>query len=216
MANQGSRKYEVEPGDQFNDWTVVDVWRDRNLFLRVRCKCGCERTCIGYDIVNGKTKKCRKCSNIDSPPRLRHGYTKGGVFRSEYRSWSGMIQRCYYHRDLGYAMYGGRGIVVCPRWRDSFDAFIEDMGNKPTPQHSIERIDTNGNYEPGNCRWATPREQSQNTRRNVRLSYAGETLCLSEWSRRTGINRRTIAQRLRKGWSAEAILTTPVCQSGRA
>jgi len=93
--------------------------------------------------------------------REYHGATQGGA-TPEYRSWQAMKARCYNQKHIFYCRYGGQGITVCQRWRDSFAAFLEDMGPRPSPKHSIDRIDNEGNYEPGNCRWATPLEQGRN------------------------------------------------------
>lgn len=95
---------------------------------------------------------------------LTHGATREGRFSPEYQSWVGMIARCENPRKQHWAHYGGRGIRVCARWRKSFEAFFADMGRKPAPNHSIDRIDVDGNYEPGNCRWATQAEQIKNRR----------------------------------------------------
>jgi len=103
-----------------------------------------------------------------------------------------MIGRCYRPRNHRYAWYGGRGIRVCDRWRTSFEAFLADVGPRPTPRHSLDRIDNDGDYEPGNVRWATSFEQSRN-RRNVKLyTHDGETLTLSEWADRVGLPYSTL------------------------
>ncbi len=137
---------------------------------------------------------------------LNAKYLKTG----EYRLWKGMIHRCHNTNAPNYPQYGGRGICVCERWRNSLEAFLADMGERPSMEHSLDRYpDQNGNYEPGNVRWATHQQQQRNIRSNVNLTLNGETLCLSEWAARTGINDSTIADRLRKGWTTEQALTTP-------
>lgn len=125
----------------------------------------------------------------------------------EYRAWSHMRDRCYRKKDKSYQNYGGRGIIVCDRWRKSFTAFYEDMGKRPTPQHSIDRIDNDGNYEPSNCRWATKQEQADNRRSGYRFTYKGETLSIRQWSVESGIAYDTLRQRLlRYNWPIEKAL----------
>lgn len=134
----------------------------------------------------------------------------GRSYTGEYRSWKGMIQRCRNPKNPSFAHYGGRGIAIYPRW-DVFDNFLADMGPRPTPRHTIERVDNNGPYSPENCRWATWREQVRNRRDSWRITFNGETLNLTDWAARTGIERRTISARLKLlGWSIEDALTVPV------
>jgi hypothetical protein len=136
----------------------------------------------------------------------------------EWRAWVRMRERC---RDLtgkNFRNYGSRGIAVCERWSE-FENFLADMGRRPSPQHSIDRIDNDGNYEPGNCRWATMKEQRANRRprsewssppRNEKLiTYNGETHYVAEWGRRVGLARSVLRSRIRIGWSVERALTTP-------
>lgn len=126
-----------------------------------------------------------------------------------YTIWRNLKARCYYPRNDDYDRYGGRGIAVCDRWRDSFEAFLSDMGERPTPGHSIERIDNDGPYSPDNCRWATRTEQASNRHTSQTITHDGETLTVQEWSRRTGIKAPALYWRLHAGWSAERTLTTP-------
>ena len=117
-----------------------------------------------------------------------------------------MKNRCYTKTHKDYASYGGRGIVVCSRWVNSFDTFFEDMGPAPSANHSIERNDVNGNYEPTNCRWATAVEQANNRRNTVVLEWNGRSQSMADWARELGINYYTLKQRLRNGWTpAEAL-----------
>lgn len=131
----------------------------------------------------------------------RHGL----IGTPEYWAWSAMKQRCLNPRKRNWARYGGRGIRVCERWLHSFELFLEDMGPRPSPRHSLDRIDNDGDYEPSNCRWATPGEQRRHQARLVR--FRGELLTLAEWSKRTGLNASTIADRLDRGWTVERALT---------
>jgi len=111
------------------------------------------------------------------------------------------------HRS--FHLYGGRGVTVCSRW-ESFENFLADMGPRPSPKHSIDRIDSGGNYEPGNCRWATRAEQSRNTRRNVLLTFGGQTMCLEDWASQRKMRPHVLGSRIRRGWSIERALTVPV------
>lgn len=122
-----------------------------------------------------------------------------------------MIERCYNKNCAVYHRYGGRGIRVCERWRNSFVLFKRDMGPKPSPKHSIDRIDNNGDYTPKNCHWATQREQNRNMHNNIILEHDGKRMCVAEWAELLGISYWTLYQRVTKlGYSAEKALTKPV------
>jgi hypothetical protein len=125
------------------------------------------------------------------------------------QSWKNMLRRCFSPKSRDYARYGARGITVCDRWRESFEAFISDMGPRPSRLHSIDRIDNDGPYCPENCRWATKVEQASNRRTNQKITFRGETLTVHEWSRRTGLKAPALYWRLHAGWDAEKTLTTP-------
>lgn len=148
--------------------------------------------------------------------------TAGGLstkHRAEYSTWKEMKRRCYNPSASYYHCYGGRGITVCQRWLESFASFLADMGEKPSPKHSIDRIDNDGNYEPANCRWATPIEQAQNTTHAKRITFNNETMSLSAWARKIGIDDAALSSRLRRGWTLEMALTTkplPSTESGGA
>jgi len=129
-----------------------------------------------------------------------------------YSVYNGMIQRCNNPNNNNYHNYGGRGITVCDKWLNSFDLFCKDMGPRPYNK-SIDRQDNNGHYEPNNCRWATTREQSLNTRRNHKLTYNGKTLTINEWAKCTGMHEATIRKRLRLDWTAEEALTVAIDKS---
>lgn len=134
-----------------------------------------------------------------------HGQSKS----REFAAWSNMLDRCLNQRNGDYANYGGRGITVCDRWRESFENFLADMGQRPSPAHSLDRIDNDGPYAPGNCRWATADTQRQNNRqRVVYIEHAGERLPLTAWARRLSMTPAALRRRLRRGSVAEA-LTTP-------
>lgn len=173
---------------------------------RCVCDCGATKTVSGHLMSDGKTKSCGCLRAAGS--RLRHGHNRVGKRTSEYRSWLAMRSRCTRKKDTHYAEYGGRGIKVCKRWR-SFDSFLADMGLKPNPKHTIERIAHSGHYSPSNCRWANRQEQSENKSNNRKLTFRGETMSVTAWERRLGYRRSTIQGRLARGWSVESALTTP-------
>jgi hypothetical protein len=162
-------------GQVFGRWTVLcffGIGKHRQAVWLCRCDCGKERVIRGGDLRSGDTQSCSCLQRELASQRIRaavgalnfkHGHARVDSETPEYRSWYNMIQRCTNSRREDYPRYGGRGIKVCERWRDSFAAFLEDMGRRPAGT-SIDRIDVNGNYEPGNCRWATPKEQRLNQR----------------------------------------------------
>lgn len=123
----------------------------------------------------------------------KHGFCRGGTGGPEYRALAGIKERCLNPKIKNYHRYGGRGITICTRWLDGegnlsgIECFVDDLGRRPSPSHSVERIDNDGHYEPGNCRWATPKEQSNNTRRNQTIEIDGTTLTLAEASERFNV-----------------------------
>ena len=136
--------------------------------------------------------------------------------KPEYFTWASMKQRCLNPKTSGFKNYGGRGVSVCERWIQSFDAFLSDMGEKPSPKHSIDRFpDTNGNYEPSNCRWATMEEQQNNKTTNLILSLNGVEITVAQWAKKLGFKRSLIHGRMERGWSVEKALTTPITPNGR-
>jgi hypothetical protein len=131
--------------------------------------------------------------------------------KPEYRAWESMKRRCYNSNSKDYKYYGGRGIQVCGEWRDSFTTFLADVWRRPSPNHSLDRYpNNNGNYEPGNVRWATRREQSRNRRYNRILEFNGESLPISVWTERLDLPYYLLYLRLRRGWTVKRALSTPV------
>jgi hypothetical protein len=134
--------------------------------------------------------------------------THGRSKTVEHRAWCHMKGRCLNPRNPSYRWYGARGIRVCDRWLHSFETFFADMGECP-PGLTLERKETNGDYTPGNCIWDTVLHQRRNMRSNVRLTFQGQTLCITEWAEVTGISAKTIRSRLKAGWPVARILTEP-------
>lgn len=135
-----------------------------------------------------------------------HGMTKTPL----HNKWCNMIQRCEDVRHTAYPHYGGRGIIVCTRWRTSFQAFMEDMGQVPFPGAEIDRIDNDGNYEPANCKWSTRTEQVRNRRNTLFVEHSDRRITVSEFAERSGLRYSVVRGRLLQGWTVEEIVKTPI------
>lgn len=207
------RRVPPAPGQTFGRWTVLARAETRRQgrgasagtrpYWLCRCACGVEREVSQQHLFVGLSLSCG-C-------RQREIVTSHGLHRmAEYVAWAGMMTRCYNQSDAGYPRYGGRGISVCHEWRDGPGAFIAYVGPRPSPEHSIDRIDNDGPYAPGNVRWATRREQAQNRGSTLLYTYDGVTRPLCEWTRALGFGQTTIRDRLAHGWSIEQALTLPV------
>ena len=188
------------------------------VYVLCRCECGTEWAADRASVRRGKTKSCG-CLKRDKARdrRTTHGYSSGR--HPLYSVWLSMNDRCNNPNADSYPDYGGRGILVCDRWRgpDGFPNFLADMGEKPGTGYSIDRFpDTNGNYEPSNCRWATDKQQANNKRNNRLLTHDGRTQTLTAWAEETGIAVVTIHSRIgHLGWSVAQALTTPSRGYGR-
>jgi hypothetical protein len=148
------------------------------------CECGNKRTTVGSRLKRGTCQSCGCLRNENvRAARLTHGHTVGHTQSTEYRTWIAVLHRTSHPNQVGYPNYGGRGISICPEWKDSFTRFLADMGLKPTPQHTIERVDVDGNYTPANCKWATRIEQAANKRTSVLIEGLGSRKVLAEWAR---------------------------------
>lgn len=167
--------------------------------------------CPAKEAARGYCPKHYVAAKRQGLPLRPHKYERHNAsYTPEYYAWENMIARCNYKSYKNYSDYGGRGIKVCDRWRNSFNNFYEDMGKRPSSKHSLDRKNTNGDYSPDNCRWATSTEQLINRRIAHNLTYNGKTQIVSEWAKELGISQFTLRARIRYGWSVERILGTPV------
>lgn len=203
------------PGRRFGSWTVVgerEVVRGAGHY-RCRCDCGTELLVDQSSLLRGRAKHCLKCKN-----RSLRKYVVPTHGRPEYQTWRAMIARCHHPKTASYPNYGGRGIRVCDEWRkrdgSGFAAFIEHLGPRPDGADSIDRIDVNGHYEPGNVRWSTWKEQARNKRTNRLYTMGGVTLCVTDWAERFGVPYSMVFQRLKKGWPISRALMTPPRNNG--
>lgn len=191
-------------GQRFGKLIVLGYAGESKWFCE--CDCGSISTKFGSHLKRGLSKSC-SCGAIES--RTKHGHQIGGIQSGTYTSWRKMLYRCNNEKSLHYASYGGRGIKICERWL-SFPNFLADMGVRPA-KYTIERIDNNGNYEPGNCRWATRKEQSRNTRANHIVTIGAFSRPVTEWAEIYDINPGTVFSRIHgRGWEDEKAVLTPV------
>lgn len=188
------------------------IGRGRQKILLWECKCACGSVCTaptsGLRGVEGRKGK-QSCGCLPRELSAARKFVHGHARTPEYRTWRGMLSRCYSTANNMYYCYGERGISVCDSWRTDFMAFLANMGTRPSTKHSIDRIDGNGNYEPSNCRWATPEEQARNKTTTRRLTHDGKTLSVPEWTETLGFPSALIAGRLKSGWSVSRSLITP-------
>lgn len=207
-------------GRKFGQLTVLSIYRKvigravkRNARIAVcECDCGEVRESEYCNLPTGNTKMCKRCSSIKKSNHKRvHGHSEGSMGRTKiegkmYYTWCAMKRRCGNEGDKRFDDYGGRGIKVCARWADSYEAFLEDFGLPPTMKHQIDRIDNDGDYSNENCQWVTRKQNARNKRNSKIITAQGVSKTQVEWSEITGIKRETIAMRLKRGWSEERAL----------
>ncbi len=169
-----------------------------------RCACGTEKVIRNADLSTGHSLSCGCLkSDLTSRRNTTHGLSQ----RPEYIPWLAMKQRCYDQNCKHFSRYGARGIKVCDQWLNSFETFLADVGPRPSVKHSIDRYpDNNGNYEPGNVRWATPIEQARNKNSNHIVTINGESKCLAEWGAVSGVHWNVILERINRGWPETDLL----------
>lgn len=183
----------VEPGQRFGSLTVVRFERmagRANAYL-LQCDCGKTSVTTAQKLLKGKTRSCG-CVRA-----ARHGHARhGGKASRAYSKWGGMRERCLNPSNKNFSDYGGRGIAICERWQ-KFENFLADMGEPPEGM-TIDRINNEGNYEPGNCRWATVTEQNRNKRTSAILEYRGERRTISHWAESLGVSKSVLRYYIRK------------------
>ena len=192
-------------GKRFGKWLVLErAGRDKggNTLWLCKCECGKESAVRGNFLRRGLSKSCG-CNAL-----VTHGMARRNKQHPLYCVWISMKARCYNAKSKDYKRYGGRGIAVCERWRNSFVNFFADMAERLEGM-SIDRIDNDRGYSPENCRWATKIEQNRNRKKNIVVTFKGQTKPLTEWAKELGINHSTLSWRLNKGWSTEKALTVP-------
>jgi hypothetical protein len=188
-------------GQIFGRLTVLHRVAAKRVKWRCLCVCGQLTEVDAGKLQSGHTSSCG-CYHRER--RVEALITHGQSKRTRaYQSWVSMRRRCLNPTDAKYPIYGGRGITICEAWSD-FAQFFADMGHPPEG-YTIDRVDPNGNYEPTNCRWATPYQQAQNMRHTKRLTWNEQTHTISEWSAKFGVSRDTIKLRLKRGWTFEQV-----------
>lgn len=206
------KKYIIAPGTQFGTLSFVgDVETPPRTLRRALFKCACGETFETHvaSVKAGLTKSCGCLQDASRRRRKPMIPLRESITRHElYGTWMGMLKRCSNPAHKNYKSYGGRGISVCERWRN-FHNFVADIGARPSPGHSVDRIEVNGNYEPGNCRWATLKEQANNRQNSFYVVIGGRKQTLTIWCEEIGIHKETVRRRLKAGWSAEDALTRP-------
>lgn len=190
----------LSPGDVFGRWTVLELGaRGKKRKWLCRCVCGSESLVGTFSLTSGGSISCgcyAKERRFEA--NMKHGHARAGKKTRLYTTWEKIISRCCSPTDKAFPNYGGRGIKVCDEWRNNFSAFANDMGT-PIPGKSVERDDVNGNYEPGNCRWATSTEQNNNARSNIMIATVDGLETMAEFARRHGLDYKKLQEKVGRG-----------------
>lgn len=205
MAEQNS----IIPGTKYGSLTVLGIERfekKNGFFVATRCDCGTEKIVRFNYLMNGHTKSCGCLIGIKNKSRATHKHTERGNINRTYAIYRDMRTRCENPHYRQFYLYGGRGIKVCDRWRQGYENFLADMGERPAGM-TLERIDVDGDYGLHNCRWATPAEQANNKRNSRFIEYQGRRQTVAQWARELGILDKTIYARLAQGWPPDKALT---------
>ncbi len=208
---RGGKAFQDLSGMKFNSLTAIAYAGNRGgaTLWRCRCDCGGESLVKAFKLKSGsiKTCGCGRRSYMTNENAEPETHRQSGT--DVYNIWANMRRRCYDQSCDAYRYYGARGVAVCDEWRNSFSAFIADVGPRPSKDHSLDRIDVNGSYCPDNCRWATKRQQQRNKSDNRLIEFRGESKCLAEWAEIGGLPYGTLFDRLRRGMTMERAMTQP-------
>ena len=177
--------------------------KNKKTYASFLCRCGNKHIARVYSVKIGKTKSC---GCYTAKFRTKHGRRN----TTEYRIWQKMKRRCLVEKDKDFPNYGGRGITICKDWEESFEKFYRDMGDRPSKNHCMERVDNNKGYCKENCVWATFKEQANNRRSSRWITYNGETKTLSQWCEQFNIIPQTFLSRIQRGMSIGQALSKPV------
>ncbi|QHZ59820.1 HNH endonuclease [Alteromonas phage vB_AmeM_PT11-V22] len=188
----------LKEGDIYRGFKINRVFFNGVRKLDIICSCGNIQERLISNMRNRGTKGCNHCTvNHINKSKVTHGLS----YHPLYKTYRGMIARCYHGNHPSYHRYGGRGIKVCDRWLESFENFLKDVGEKPDNTYSLDRKDNEGDYEPTNCRWATQKQQCNNFSANHIVKYEGTRYTLSELADKIGVKQNTLTYRLKRGWS---------------
>lgn len=196
------KKTGILSGERFGSLVTLEMTHKKSRSGRKRahwlCRCDCGNTSEvdSGNLRNGNSRQCHQCAVVArGKARTTHGQASGYTTTKAYRAWQSMKQRVFDPKVKSYKDYGGRGIDMDPRWKASFESFLDDIGYPPTHEHQIDRIDNSKGYWPGNCRWATLSEQASNKRNNILIEHRGEIRTLPEWCSRLGLNYDKVKRR---------------------
>ena len=204
-SDSASERFFIDlSGKTFSGWTVIRRTenRGRRTMWECVCVCGAKRDVQAESLTSGKSASCGCISREATSQRSK---THGMRHTREWNTWNRMIQRCTNKKNPAFKDYGGRGIFVCERWLNSFENFYADMGDSNGLQ--IDRINNNGNYEPGNCRWTTCKQNCRNRRNSRLIEFGGETKCVTEWAEHFSVCSKSLSYRIRSGMSFEEAIS---------
>lgn len=207
QTGKDNRDYRI--GQKMHNLTVLELVKIRHKTDRIykmQCTCGVVKEISYNNVLRGNTTSCGCVANeVRGKASITHGKSKSMIY-NRYRT---MINRCYDPKTIQYHNYGGRGIIVSEDWLAGFENFYRDMGDPPTKNHQLDRIDNNGPYSKENCRWVTSKENLNNTTRSRKYQLEGKSYSAEELSEKYNINKKCLIKRIRMGWDLYKALTTP-------